>query len=278
MRHDRSNGFYANGHLEALNSPARGRLSGMGMAPEGIENNDVIYELITDAAWRNRQENVEQYLENYCRARYGNYPDTLKEAWRLFRCTAYSNLKDHPRFNWQMKPGTRNCSVDTSEDFLRGLSLFVNTRGLEQSPLFLQDAVEMATHYLGIRMNEAIRAAQEALDEQDQENAEKCMAYFRKYALLADSLLEGHPTWRLSRWISFARSHGTSPEEKTNMKKRQTAGDQVGPSHRRLRRQNMERPYSGLLPAALGTFHAKPAFRQNPDMGAWEENGSVPPA
>ena len=33
-----------------------------------------------------------------------------------------------------MKPGTRNCSVDTSEDFLRGLSLFVNTRGLEQSP------------------------------------------------------------------------------------------------------------------------------------------------
>lgn len=164
--------FYANGHLEALNSPARGRLSGMGMAPEGIENNDVIYELITDAAWRNRQENVEQYLENYCRARYGNYPDTLKEAWRLFRCTAYSNLKDHPRFNWQMKPGTRNCSVDTSEDFLRGLSLFVNTRGLEQSPLFRQDAVEMAVHYLGIRMNEAIRAAQEALDEQDQENAE----------------------------------------------------------------------------------------------------------
>ena len=118
-----------------------------------------------------------------------------------------------------MKPGTRNCSVDTSEDFLRGLSLFVNTRGLEQSPLFLQDAVEMATHYLGIRMNEAIRAAQEALDEQDQENAEKCIAYFRKYALLADSLLEGHPTWRLSRWISFARSHGTSPEEKDEYEK-----------------------------------------------------------
>lgn len=63
MRHDRGNGFYANGHLEALNSSSRGRLSGMGMAPEGIENNDVIYELVTDAAWRDRQEDVEQYLE-----------------------------------------------------------------------------------------------------------------------------------------------------------------------------------------------------------------------
>lgn len=170
MRHDRGNGFYANGHLEALNSSSRGRLSGMGMAPEGIENNDVIYELVTDAAWRDRQEDVEQYLENYCRARYGNYPDSMKEAWNLFRRTAYSNLKDHPRFNWQMKPGTRGCSVNTSEDFLKGLSLFVNTRGLEQSPLFRQDAVEMTAHYLGIRMNEAILAALEALDEQDMEN------------------------------------------------------------------------------------------------------------
>lgn len=93
-----------------------------------------------------------------------------------------------------MKPGTRSCSVNVSEDFLRGLALFVNTRGLEQSPLFRQDDVEMAVHYLGIRMNEAIQAALEALDEQDQENAGKCMDYFRKYALQADSLLEGHPT------------------------------------------------------------------------------------
>lgn len=88
--------LYANGHLEALNSSSKGRLAGMGIALEGIENNDVIYELVTDAAWRNHQEDVEQYLENYCRARYGNYPDTLKEAWGMLRCTAYSNLKTIP--------------------------------------------------------------------------------------------------------------------------------------------------------------------------------------
>lgn len=77
----------------------------------------------------------------------------------------------------------------------------------------------MAAHYLGIRMNEAIRAAQEALDEQDQENTEKCMAYFRKYALLADSLLEGHPHggcragYRLPGLTELLR------RKKTNMKK-----------------------------------------------------------
>ena len=264
--------FYANGHLEALNSSSRGHLSGMGMAPEGIENNDVIYELVTDAAWRDRQEDVEQYLENYCRARYGNYPDSMKEAWNLFRRTAYSNLKDHPRFNWQMKPGTRGCSVNTSEDFLKGLSLFVNTRGLEQSPLFRQDAVEMTAHYLGIRMNEAILAALEALDEQDMENTEKCMEYFRKYALRADSFLEGHPTWRLSRWLSFARSHGTSPEEKN--KYEQNARRLVtrwGPPVD----DYAAKIWSGLIRdyylPRWEHFIQSRLSEKNPDMGAWEE-------
>ena len=39
----------------------------------------------------------------------------------------------------------------------------------ENEYLFRQDAVEMTAHYLGIRMNEAILAALEALDEQDME-------------------------------------------------------------------------------------------------------------
>lgn len=244
----------------------------MGVAPERIENNDVIYELVTDAAWRDRQEDVEQYLENYCRARYGNYPDSMKEAWNLFRRTAYSNLKDHPRFNWQMKPGTRGCSVNTSEDFLKGLSLFVNTRGLEQSPLFRQDAVEMTAHYLGIRMNEAILTALEALDEQDMENTEKCMEYFRKYALRADSLLEGHPTWRLSRWLSFARSHGTSPEEKNKYEQ----------NARRLvtRWGPPVDDYAAKIWSGLIRDYYLPRWEhfiqsrlsdKNQDMGAWEE-------
>ena len=121
-------------------------------------------------------------------------------------------------------------------------------------------------------MNEAIRAAQEALDEQDQENAEKCMAYFRKYALLADSLLEGHPTWRLSRWISFARSHGTSPEEK----------DEYEKNARRLVTRwgppiddYAARIWSGLIRdyylPRWEHFMQSRLSGKNPDMGAWEE-------
>ena len=52
--------FYANGHLEALNSPNRGRLFGFGMAPEGTENNEVVYEMICDAGWSSSEIDVKQ--------------------------------------------------------------------------------------------------------------------------------------------------------------------------------------------------------------------------
>ena len=121
-------------------------------------------------------------------------------------------------------------------------------------------------------MNEAIQAALEALDEQDQENAEKCMDYFRKYALQADSLLEGHPTWRLSRWIAFARSHGTSPEEK----------DEYEKNARRLvsRWGPPVDDYAAKIWSGLIRDYYLPRWEhfiqsrlsdKNPDMGTWEE-------
>ena len=264
--------FYANGHLEALNSPLRGRLEGIGMAPEGVENNDVLYELITDAGWRGTRVDLSDWLEHYCTIRYGAYPPSMKKAWDLFRRTAYAGLQDHPRFNWQLRPGTRNCTIDTSEDFLKGLALFVNTPGLEQSPFFRQDIIEMSVHYLGIRMFQASKAALESLDEQDYSRATQCMNHFRKLALSADSLLEAHPTWRLERWISFARQHGSTDAEKNRYEE----------NARRLvtRWGPPVDDYSARLWSGLIRDYYLPRWEhfincriqgKAPDMGAWEE-------
>ena len=59
--------FYANGHLEALSSPNKGNLIAHGMAPEGIENNEVLYELVCDAGWSAQKIDIHQWLEMYSR-------------------------------------------------------------------------------------------------------------------------------------------------------------------------------------------------------------------
>ena len=69
--------FYANGHLEALSSPDKGRLIAHGMAPEGIENNEVIYELLSDAGWSDKKIDIHEWLKEYSYNRYGSYPIIL---------------------------------------------------------------------------------------------------------------------------------------------------------------------------------------------------------
>lgn len=115
---------------------------------------------------------------------------------------------------WQQAPGSRGGWAPLlNEEFLKGISMFVHTQGLEDSPLFRQDCIELTAHYLGARMAQAKKAALEALDEQDAVRAQGCMKEFRRLALVNDSLLERHPTWRLSSWIALARSHGSTKAE-----------------------------------------------------------------
>lgn len=68
---------------EIQQDPRKGNLVGWGMDMEGIESNDVVYELMTDVGWSPEQINLGQWLPNYCRARYCNYPPAVAEAWKL---------------------------------------------------------------------------------------------------------------------------------------------------------------------------------------------------
>lgn len=205
--------FYANGHLEALNSPKRGKLCGIGMAPEGIENNELLYELLSDAGWSSAKINLQEWLSGYFKARYGSCPAGLLQAMQGLQNTCYASLYDHPRFNWQLAPGTRNNSMLDNELFEQALRDFVMVEGLEDSRLFEQDAIEMSVHLLGIRMSRAIKLMLQSLDDGDFETAKQAFEVFKSYGMQADNLLLAHPVWRLERWLDFARNSATDAEE-----------------------------------------------------------------
>ena len=52
-----------------LASPDHGNLFGWGMCPEGIETNEVVYELMTDAGWQSGAIDLAVWIPAYCRAR-----------------------------------------------------------------------------------------------------------------------------------------------------------------------------------------------------------------
>ncbi|KAF6735093.1 Alpha-N-acetylglucosaminidase [Oryzias melastigma] len=111
-----NNGFF--GTVESINSGPFKALSlknstmvGIGMTPEGIEQNPVIYELMSELAWRKEPVNLTKWVSLYTVRRYGSMHESLSAAWKLlfgsvYNCTVphyknhnHSPLVRRPSFN-----------------------------------------------------------------------------------------------------------------------------------------------------------------------------------
>lgn len=208
--------FYANGHLDALRSLNKGCLTGYGMAPEGIENNETIYELICDAGWSNEKIDINDWLRNYSTCRYGNAPDGVINCWEYLQKSVYSTFTDHPRYSWQFRPGTvRQGSINATTDFYAGIELFATAAPtLRNSPLFMTDLAEMTAHYLGGKLEILAQAINQSYMEGDVTKSDILEKEFAILALGMDRVLVSHPTLRLENWIEFARKHGDTSDLK----------------------------------------------------------------
>jgi alpha-N-acetylglucosaminidase len=126
-------------------------LIGFGSAPEGLENNEVVYELLADMGWSSDSIDLDDWMKIYCEARYGGYPDAMEEAWKLFRKTAYSSLYSYPRFTWQtVVPDQRRISkIDLSDDYLQAIRLYASCADeLKNSELYRNDLIEFVSYYV----------------------------------------------------------------------------------------------------------------------------------
>ena len=64
---------------------------GMGLFPEAIEQNPVYYDLVFDLVWRDGGVEIEPWLHDYVRRRYGAESDNAQQAWTILLATAYSH-------------------------------------------------------------------------------------------------------------------------------------------------------------------------------------------
>ncbi|HMD61801.1 MAG TPA: alpha-N-acetylglucosaminidase TIM-barrel domain-containing protein, partial [Opitutaceae bacterium] len=66
-------------------------MRGVGIMPEGIDNNPVAYDLVLELAWRSDHVDAAKWLKGYVQYRYGRPDPDLEEAWALLLRTAYGD-------------------------------------------------------------------------------------------------------------------------------------------------------------------------------------------
>jgi Alpha-N-acetylglucosaminidase (NAGLU). len=82
--------YIAKEPAEMVHDPNKGNLSGVGLVPEGIEQNPVVYSLMLNHVWSDQPVNVNEWLKGYAHSRYGKKNPYTEKAWDILHKTVYA--------------------------------------------------------------------------------------------------------------------------------------------------------------------------------------------
>lgn len=204
---------YANGRLQAFQSPNRGQLIGYGMAPEGLENNELLYELLSDGGYLSEDSsiNIDQWVEDYLRCRYGVADPLILQLHKQLYLSAYTHFRDHPQFGWQVRnniTGHGATGLDASFfsnaeqlcHFIRNHPEVYLQLDSVAKELYLADFVEVAALYVSGKIETINDRIREYNEHGQKDQALQKLDTLSAIMLDLDHLLAHHPLHRLDRW------------------------------------------------------------------------------
>lgn len=199
------------------NSAGSKNCTGWGMTMEGIEYNEMLYELIADMGWeQNHTKNLDQWVKEYGTARYGNYSKELQALHQVMRNTVYSSYIDHQNFGWQGN-GKSNKYYEsgnigtTNETFLTGFETYFSADNIAAlkaggalSATLKADLMEFAAFYAAARVEKICKRIMSAKNMNDKDGANALLKKLEQVMLDMDYVLSGHPLFDEAKWEAKA--------------------------------------------------------------------------
>ncbi|MFC6998229.1 alpha-N-acetylglucosaminidase [Rufibacter roseus] len=209
---------------KTLQDPDKGNLVGIGLTPEGIESNSVIYDLMMENAWRTTSIDLDTWLRGYTRRRYGKENEHANQAWQILRRTVYADsitsggpesiITGRPTFNRNTKRVITRFAYEPIALIPAWEKMIAASEELKNSEGFQYDLVDVTRQVLG---NNATQVQEQFV----QAYKKKDIAAFRQHStdfitLIEDmdKLLATQEDLLLGRWLNSAKSWGTTEAEK----------------------------------------------------------------
>lgn len=187
--------------------------TGWGMTMEGIEYNELLYELIADMGWTDpvQGKDVAAWVEQYGRARYGDYSSALQQLHAALCNSVYTKYKDHQTFGWQgyssgtgyFRPGNIDYVNDT---YYNGVEQFFSDGNLVQlksRPLtatLRADVIEFAAFYAAARIENINKRIVTLVNAGKRAEARALLTDLERVMRHMDRALSAHPIYDLQKW------------------------------------------------------------------------------
>jgi alpha-N-acetylglucosaminidase len=210
--------------VEALNSPSSGKMSGIGLTPEAIEQNPVLYELMLEHAWSRTTIDLDAWLKAYARRRYGAPNEWAEKAWMILKNTVYNGgissggpesiIVSRPTF----QPYTRWANTRKSyqpKDLVPALEhLLKAADALKNSEGFQYDLVDVTRQVLANYADTVQRQLAASYTSKDTAAFQRQATEFLALIDDLDGLLATRKDFLLGRWLQAAKHWEIAAEEK----------------------------------------------------------------
>uniref|UniRef100_A0AAR5QD42 Alpha-N-acetylglucosaminidase n=1 Tax=Dendroctonus ponderosae TaxID=77166 RepID=A0AAR5QD42_DENPD len=201
----------------ALNST----MIGTGLTMEGINQNYVIYDLMSEQAWRSEPADLTEWFRNYSRRRYGKQDENAERAWHGFQNTLYI-FNGLYRMRGQFAVSkTPSLDISTwtwyeySDLFDAWKALLMASDNLKDSPGYLHDVVDVTRQVLQNNGDIYYNKLVEAFTAKNISEFQKFATIFRGILLDLETILATNEAFLLGKWLEAAKGYaGDIKEEK----------------------------------------------------------------
>lgn len=208
----------------ALKNPTASKMLGIGITPEGTEQNPALFELMLDNTWTDEPISLDSWLKEYATRRYGQKDADADSAWMILRRTVYQGPKTEggPESIVTGRPTLHKNTSWTHTDLyydplelLKAWKYLLNAAPrLSGSEGYRYDLVDVSRQVLA---NYATPLQQEFAEAYQQKDKARFDAASRTFLQLIDDmdrLLGTQKDFLLGKWLAEARAWGTTRQEK----------------------------------------------------------------
>jgi alpha-N-acetylglucosaminidase len=213
----------------AATGPYKAYMKGVGIMPEGINNNPVSYELVLELGWHKEPVDAGKWVRSYVLSRYGKYNENIVRAWEMLLQTVYSNpgYQEGPPENILCaRPALQIKSVSSWGNLKKGYdtALFVKAvksfsaaaPAFTNSETYKIDLINFARQVLANRADKVFAVMVTAYNAKDINAFNEAANAFLSLHETTNDLLNTHAFYRLGSYRQQAWRAGNTPAEKKN--------------------------------------------------------------
>jgi alpha-N-acetylglucosaminidase len=196
---------------------------GVGITPEGISQNYVVYEFVLDKAWAYQEINHRKWIKNYAKCRYGIDSSAIKHAWVLLLKSVYAfegteNIRG--KYVYCRRPSLRLKPFKWyDEKYVRkALEKFITIATNESYPinnLFKRDLVDLTRQFLQLQAESIyLKLVDSFRIKKNRHQFSHISDMFIDLLRDLDVLLGTHEDFLLGRFLDGAKSMATNAHER----------------------------------------------------------------